>query len=250
MRIIIIGAGGHGRVVLDILRRDRHFEVAGFLDDNSAMHRQFIDKCEVLGDISLVNQFDNLGIDGAVIAIGDNRIRDKYAQKLEKFGVFLFNAIHPTATIADNTQIGKNVVITAGTIVCTNATIEDSVILNAGSIIGYDSTIHKAAHICPGAKLAHNVTIKESAFIGIGSTIIEGITVGDSAIVGAGAVVLQDVPAFSTVVGVPGSVVKASHIKQLDNDLLPSTADLEPARSLVKRPKRLRPDPVPIEAHS
>ncbi|MCK4627617.1 MAG: acetyltransferase [Sedimentisphaerales bacterium] len=248
MKIVIIGAGGHGRVVLDILRNNHQFEVAGFIDTNQALHRQSIDGIEVLGNLSLIQKLQEMGIGGAFVAIGDNRVRQKYAAFLAQAGVSLVSAIHPGASVAGTAQIGKNVVIAAGANICTHVTIEDSAILNTGCIIDHESVIHRAAHICPGVKLAGHVRVMESAFIGIGATIIQGITIGESAVVGAGTVVLQEVPAFTTVVGVPARIVKPSHITGITTkrvNLQPSTADLEPARSIIKRPQRRKPLPIP-----
>jgi len=248
MKIVIIGAGGHGRVVLDILRNNHQFEVAGFIDTNQALHQQSIDGIEVLGDLSLIQKLQEMGIGGAFVAIGDNRVRQKYAAFLAQAGVSLVSAIHPGASVAGTAQIGKNVVIAAGANICTHVTIEDSAILNTGCIIDHESVIHQAAHICPGVKLAGHVRVMKSAFIGIGATIIQGITIGESAVVGAGTVVLQEVPAFTTVVGVPARIVKPSHITGTTTKkvhLQPSTADLEPARSIIKRPQRRKPLPIP-----
>ena len=71
MRIVIIGAGGHGRVVLDILKNNHQFEVAGFLDSNPGLHGKITDGIKILGDITLINRFGELGVGGAIVAIGD-----------------------------------------------------------------------------------------------------------------------------------------------------------------------------------
>lgn len=244
MKIVIIGAGGHGRVVLSILRANHQFDVVGFLDANPALLHQNIDNLPIIGDFSLVGQLRQMGIEGAIVAIGDNRVRKNYAEKLQQADVTLVSAIHPSATITHNGLIGSNVVIAAGVNVCAHTVIEDSVILNTGCIIDHESTVHKAVHICPGVKLAGHVTVQELAFVGIGAIVIQGITIGQSAVVGAGAVVLTQVPAFTTVVGVPARIVKSSHLPRIPVDVCISTADLEPARSLVKRPKRRGP-PAP-----
>jgi len=170
---------------------------------------------------------------------------------LSKNGVSLVSAIHPSASIADNARIGKNVVITSGSTICAHVIVEDSALLNTGCIIDHESTIRAGAHICPGVRLAGHVTVQESSFVGIGATVIQGVTIGECAVVGAGAVVLEDVPAYSTVVGVPAALVKASHVPSATSTQRPSTADVHPARSLVSRPKRRRlvqPEPVPAEA--
>jgi len=247
MKIIIIGAGGHGRVVLDILRNNHQFEVAGFIDGNPSLTHQKRDGIEILGDLSLLPRLSDMGIGGAIVAIGDNRIRKTYAEQLIQMGVNLVSAIHPSASVATTAHIGKNVVIAAGAHICTHAQIEDSAILNTGCIVDHESIIHHAAHVCPGVKLAGHVRVHESAFIGIGATVIQGVSIGQSAVVGAGAVVLREVPPFSTVVGVPAHLVKTSHLPAATHGsgpLEPSTADLEPARSLITRPKRQRLAPV------
>jgi len=208
MNIVIIGAGGHGRVVLDILRNNHQFDIAGFLDGNLALHGKEICGLEVLGDLSIVDQLNEQCVGGAIVAIGDNKIRNIYAQQLKTVGINLVSAIHPSVNIAQTAEVGKNVVIAAGANICTLAKINDSAIINTGCIIDHESIIHRAAHICPGVRIAGHVTVRPYAFVGIGATIIQGITIGEGAVVGAGAVVVQDVPAFTTVVGVPAKVIK------------------------------------------
>lgn len=206
MKIVIIGAGGQGRVVLDILRQSHQFEVAGFLDADSTRHRIEIDGLEIIGGPCILSTLkDTLRIGGAIVAIGDNGARVKYAQNLQRYRrAHLVNAIHPSATIAESAKIGKNVVVAAGANICTHVDIGDSVICNTGCIIDHESVIADGAHICPGVKIAGRVQVGESAFIGIGATIIQNVTIGEEAVVGAGSVIIKDVPAGAKVVGVPG----------------------------------------------
>ncbi|MBN2376942.1 MAG: acetyltransferase [Sedimentisphaerales bacterium] len=240
MKIVIVGAGGHGRVVLDILRNNHQFEVVGFLDSNPALHNNFVDGIEVFGDLSALGRAHEFGFRGAVIAIGDNRIRQAYAETVEKSGIGLVSAIHPTATIADTATIGKNVVIAAGAKVCTHVSIEDSAICNTGCIIDHESHIGKAVHICPGVRMAGHVNVQQAAFIGIGATVIQNITIGEAAVIGAGAVVIGDVAAYSTVVGVPAKVVKHSHLTVSDRTHLDNhVRKIE--QPTVTRPVRKRP---------
>ena len=254
MKIAIVGAGGHGRVVLDIVRNNHQFEVVGFLDANTSLRGQTVDDLPVLGDMSRVPDLAKLGIGAVIIAIGDNQVRRSYAGAFERARISLVSAIHPSASIADNAQVGKNVVIAAGANVCAHVIIGDSAILNTGCIVDHESRICTGAHVCPGVRLAGHVLVKESAFVGIGATVIQGVTIGESAVVGAGAVVLEDVPAYATVVGVPARSVRASHMRDAAGKRTASggeqgetsTADLEPARSMV-RPQRRRPTVRPEE---
>lgn len=247
MKAVIVGAGGHGMVVLDILRSSHQLHVAGFLDSNSTLHGTEVEGVPVLGDMTVANELARNGIEAGIVAIGDNRTRSTYAKALAKWGISLAGAIHPASHIAASAELGDNVVIAAGAILCANAIVADSVILNTGCSVDYGCRIGEAVHICPGAKLAGRVTVEPGAFVGIGAVVIEGVTIGQSAIVGAGAVVIDDVPAYSTVVGVPASAVRQSHLQGVGQTTLPSTADLEPARSIV-RPKRQAPSPSPVFA--
>lgn len=208
--VIIIGAGGHGRVVLDILRVAGQHNPIGFIDSNEYLWGKYVDGLKVLGNIEyLYNLSDeekaNIGV---IVAIGDNGIRRKFAEELLHSGIELINAIHPSANIATTATIGQNVVIAAGAHVCAHCQIGNSVILNTGCIVDHESIIANAVHICPGAKLAGRVIVESGAFVGIGATVIQNIRIGTDAIVGAGAVVIRDVPPGCTVVGVPARIIK------------------------------------------
>lgn len=208
MGTVIIGAGGHGRVVLDIFRHAYHTDPVGFLDANPDLLGQRVDGIEVIGDPSIIPALPGRGVNSAIVAIGDNGTRNMYAEALEANGIALANAIHPKATVADTASIGKNVVICAGAVVCAHCRIGDSVIINTASIVDHESAIGRGSHICPGARLAGRVIAEDFAFVGIGATVIQCLRIGRGATVGAGAVVLKDVPAFTTVVGVPAQQVR------------------------------------------
>lgn len=209
MKCVVVGAGGHGRVVLDILiNQDRH-EVLGFIDSNSNLAGRRVDGRRVLGDLAALPRIrDRMGVEGAVVAIGDNGVRRDFADQIDRLGLTLVNAVHPSANLARNVTLGSNVVIAAGALVCAHCQIGDSVILNTGCIVDHESMIGTATHVCPGARLAGGVTIESGAFVGIGATVIQNIRIGYEAVVGAGAVVIADVNPLSTVVGVPAQEIK------------------------------------------
>lgn len=205
---VVVGAGGHGRVVLDILIRARQHRVIGFLDSNPEIHGRRMDGVPILGDLSAIPDLKSQGVAGAIVAIGDNGVRRSFADEIESMGLDLLNAIHPSANLAHNVRIGRNVVIAAGALVCAHCQIGDSVILNTGCIIDHESMIGTAAHICPGARLAGRVMVESGAFVGIGATVLQGLRIGCEAIVGGGAVVIRDVEPMSTVVGVPARMIR------------------------------------------
>lgn len=208
-RCVILGCGGHGRVVLDILMNVGTFDVVGFLDSNPDVYGRRIDGIEVLGHPDDLPQIrGDLGVDCAIVAIGDNGVRRQFADRIESVDLELINAVHPSANLARNASIGRNVVVAAGALVSAHCQIGDSAILNTGCIIDHESLIGTGAHVCPGSRLAGRTTIESGAFIGIGATVIQNIRVGFEAVVGAGAVVISDVAPMSTVVGVPARIIK------------------------------------------
>ncbi len=209
MNIVIVGAGGHGRVVLDILLRAGRHDVVGFLDSNAEIVGRRMDGQLVLGGLDDIPRLrDEMNVQGAIVAIGDNGVRRNYAERIERTGLALINAIHPSANIARNVTIGTNCVIAAGALVCAHCQIGDSVILNTGCIVDHESMVGTACHICPGARLAGRVTVESGAFVGIGATVIQNIRIGCEAVIGGGAVVIHEVAPMSTVVGVPAREIK------------------------------------------
>ncbi len=227
-RIVVIGAGGHGRVVLDILLARAEHDVVGFLDSNVEVHGRRIDGVPVLGDLDrLATLRDEMGLNGAIVAIGDNGVRRGFARRVEQCGLSLIRAIHPTACIAHNAHIGRNTVIAAGVVVCANCQVGDSAILNTGCIVDHQTLIGEGVHVCPGVRIAGRVTIEAGAFLGIGATVVPNVRIGCEAIVGAGSVVVDDVPPLATVVGVPArSIRQAAAGEDLAAMLLPLNASL------------------------
>jgi len=203
MDVLILGAGGQGRVVLDILRAAGQYQPAGFVDADPGLTGTQITGLDVLGQIDSLPRLRQQNISRAIVAIGDNRARLGFAQLLLEQGFELVNAVHPRAHLALGVRVGQNVVIAAGAMVCTQATLDDSVIINTGAIVDHECQIGRGVHIAPGAVLAGRVRVEEGAFVGLGARVIQRLTIGAFATVGAGAVVLEDVPADITVVGVP-----------------------------------------------
>jgi sugar O-acyltransferase (sialic acid O-acetyltransferase NeuD family) len=224
MKTVIVGCGGHGRVVLDILRAAGKHEAVGFLDSNPEMHGRHVDGLRVLGDLADVGLLRRAHrVEGAVIAIGDNGVRRNYADVCERAGLKLINAIHPSANIAANASIGRNVVVAAGALVCAHCQIGDSVILNTGCIVDHETMIGTSTHICPGARLAGRVAVESGAFVGIGATVIQSVRVGYEAVIGAGAVVICNVAPMTTMVGVPAKEIKRTADDEWANWLVPES---------------------------
>lgn len=208
MDTVIIGAGGHGKVVLDVLQCEGKHRVVGFLDADASLHGSAVAGVQVMGGINQLLKLKQQKVRGAIIAIGDNRVRQQYAREAIEAGLELLTAIHPSATVARTATIGKNVVIAAKAVVCPDAKIGDSTIVNTAAVVDHECVVEEAVHIAPGALLAGRVKIEESAFIGMGACILQCLSVGARTVVGAGAVVRADLPAGVTAVGVPARIIK------------------------------------------
>jgi acetyltransferase EpsM len=194
----IYGASGHGKVIFDILNIQQVFEVE-FVDDNRN-GKLFSCPIRKLGDLR------HKADDSWIIGIGDNKIRKQISQSLN---VIYTSAIHPSATVSDYAKLGLGVVIMAGAIINASATIGSHVIVNTNCSIDHDSFIEDFVHIAPGAAICGNVHVGEGTLIGTGAAVIPGVVIGKNCVIGAGSVVINNIPDYSTVVGVPGGILKS-----------------------------------------
>jgi sugar O-acyltransferase (sialic acid O-acetyltransferase NeuD family) len=204
MSIVVYGARGHARVLLELMDRAGIGPIAGLLDDDPALLHTKVDDIEVLGPISkLATLLRVHRIHRAVIAVGDNATRRRLAEHARSLGLRLPQLIHPSAIVSPTAHIGEGTVVLPGAIVGVCTTVGDLCILNTRSTIDHDCQIGDCVHIAPGATLTGRVTVCDGALIGAGATIIPDIVVGEESIIGAGATVIRDVPSHTTVVGCP-----------------------------------------------
>jgi sugar O-acyltransferase (sialic acid O-acetyltransferase NeuD family) len=210
-KVVIIGAGGFGREVLDICEEDNRsgvrWEILGFVDDNPEVQSQKVRGYPVLGGVEVFSKFKANEVK-AVIAIGDNRIRKKVAEKAAAYGAGFCNVIHPSAIMTPHVKLGKGVIIAAGCILTNNITVGDFVIINLGVTVGHDTEIESFVNLNPGVHINGNNKIGEGAYIGSGAVTIQNITIGKWSVIGAGAVVTNDIPDRVVAVGVPAKPIK------------------------------------------
>lgn len=214
IKVIGFGAGGHARVIIDILTTIGGFDIVGLLDGDRSLWNTEVLGVPVLGDDSLRDELRQRGIQAAFIGLGsikNTEPRKRLYESAQASGFELVRAIHPSAVISKHAIIGDGPMIMAGAIVNPAARIGNNVIINTGAIVEHDCEIADHAHVATGARLGGAVRIGAGSHIGLGASIREGIRVGAGAIVGAGAVVIADVPDLTVVVGVPARVLRTVH---------------------------------------
>lgn len=193
MRLIIIGASGHGKVVADIAK-DKYEEIV-FLDDDPN-----IKSCAGYPVLGLTTMTPELEGD-VFVAVGDNRIRKKLMEKNR--GRHFPVLFHPSAVVADGVETGEGSVVMAGAVINPGATIGKGAIVNTSSSIDHDCVVGDYCHISVGAHLCGTVEIGDNVWIGAGAVVSNNLTICSDCMIGAGAVVINDIEETGTYIGVP-----------------------------------------------
>jgi len=211
-RIVIVGAGGQGREIVqlvhDINAHKDIWTIVGFIDDNPELKGRVISGYPVIGDSNMASS-SLLQECCFVCAIGDSLVREKIVEKLKEINssIKFATLIHPSSIVGNRTTIGVGTIIAANVTLTVDVTVGEQVLINYGCTIGHDCFIDCYATILPGSNLSGNVVVSRTATIGSAGVILPGKKVGVGAFVGAGAVVTKDVANGSTVVGVPAKLI-------------------------------------------
>jgi sugar O-acyltransferase (sialic acid O-acetyltransferase NeuD family) len=194
--LVVFGAGGHGKVVCDILLSAGE-TVFGFVDEAKVGARVL--DLPVIGGASWL-----VGKDARVaLGVGDNAARARIAEECVRAGASLVTAIHPTAVVARSATVEEGAVVMALAVVNAEARIARGAIVNTAAVIEHDCVVGEFAHVSPNATLAGGCIVKTRAHLGIGASMLPGTTVGEDAVVGGGAVVARDVADRVVAIGVP-----------------------------------------------
>jgi len=208
MKIIVMGASGHGQVVADVLfqmwTKGREMEIVGFLDDDAALMGTKVMGLNVLGKLADLPAMPH---DCVILGIGDNAVRARLFAELTSAGKRFVTAIHPSAVLAPDVVISPGAVLCAGVAINTGGRVRENSILNTCASLDHHSVLEPHCHVAPGVHLAGNVRVGEGALMGIGSCAVPGISIGAWSVGGAGAAVTRDVPERATVGGVPARLL-------------------------------------------
>ncbi len=207
--LVIIGASGHAKVIIDIIEKHNKYNIVGAIDSfkpigSSVFNIKIIGREHDIEHLKKTHHFNR-----GIIAIGDNHARKKIYKKIINTAPdFKFiNAIHPSAIIGKNVTIGKGVAIIAGAIINSDAKVGDFCIINTKASLGHDSELEAFSSLAPNSTIGGGVKIGTCTAIYLSASVIQGINIGAHSIIGAGSLIVKDVKNHVKVFGVPGKVV-------------------------------------------
>lgn len=208
-QVVVYGAGGHGKVVAEIILSSGACELLGFLDDGRAAGVRVLG-LPVLGGFDWLESHPEVRV---VPAVGDNRTRERTAERCLALGRTLEPAIHPTASVSPSARVGAGTVVMANASINAEAHIGVGAIINTGAVIEHDCQVGDFAHVSPNAAMGGGSALGRGSHLGLCACILPLIQVGARSTVGAGAVVREALPDGVTAAGVPARVLRRTSEK-------------------------------------
>lgn len=204
MRMVFIGASGHGKVCAEVAELNGYDEIL-FLDDDKRLN-----ECIGYPIVGTVNEFQKYANYKSVffISIGDGNIRGRIQEEIEWSNLSIATLVHPTSVVSRNSVIGTGTVIMAGSVINSGTKVEKGCIINTSSSIDHDVRIGSYSHIAVGAHICGTVRIGSKCWIGAGAIVKNNISICNDCIVGAGAVVVKDIKKAGTYIGMPARRIR------------------------------------------
>lgn len=206
IRVVGLGAGGHAKGIIEILRADDRCELVGCLDSDPHLRERELLGVPILGNDDLLPGLVESGVTHFFVGVGnvgDGSRQRRLYELGDSLGLTAMTTLHPSAVISPSATLGRGATILALAVVNACAVIGDNVIVNSAAVVEHDCVLGDHVHVATGARLTGGVRVDDGSLIGAGATVRQGITIGRQATVAAGAVVVTDVIAGTTVVGVP-----------------------------------------------
>lgn len=207
MRLYIIGAGGHGKVVAEVATLMGIFEEIFFLDDKKR-------EGSFILNYKVINNIDFEYIRGIInknnyffVAIGDCFIRKELNEKLEKHNANISTLVHPNASLSQFSVIGPGSIVCSGAILGPDSRIGKGSIINHSATVDHDCIIGEFTHICPHSSLSGGAKIGNLSVLGTGARVIQGISIGGNCNIGASALVVRDIPSNNKALGIPARII-------------------------------------------
>ncbi len=210
-KIIIIGASGHGKVLADIVEQEGRYRLAGFVDATVAAGTDFFGSPVLGREEDLPGLTEKMGLDGCLVAVGDNWSRMQCVAKVKSLVPELpfVSVAHPSARIARSTVIGAGTAVMAGAVLGPDVRVGEFCIVNTSACLDHDGVMENFSSLAPGVVAGGNVQIGTGSAVSLGARLIHGVAVGAHSVVGAGATVLEDIKDRVLAHGTPARVVRS-----------------------------------------
>jgi UDP-perosamine 4-acetyltransferase len=206
--IIIIGAGGHAKVVADALLA-AHEPVEGFTDAESSRRGAMILGIPILGgdDVVLARGVQSVRLANGIGSVESTARRREVFMHFRELGFRFVTVVHPRATVSPSAVLAEGVQVMAGAVIQAGAVAGENAIVNTSAIVDHDCRIGAHCHLAPGCVLSGGITIGDGSHIGAGSTVRQGLNLGPNTVVAAGAAVVSDHVGGATLAGVPARLL-------------------------------------------
>lgn len=198
--MVVIGAGGHAKVVVE-LARSCGFEVVGCLDADDTP--RLVVGAPVIGKDDMAAALLAEGVGFAALGLGSNRTRERIGLRFEELGFELPALISPRATVSPSAVVERGAIVMPGAVLNADCRIGAFSIINTCASVDHDCRLGVAAHVAPGGRLAGSVVVGDRAMLGVGSAVAPGVSIGDDATLGAGATAIYDIQSNAIAVGTP-----------------------------------------------
>lgn len=245
-KIIIIGASGHAKVIIDAIELVGKYSIHGYIDSYKPKEKKILNYT-ILGSEKIIPELVNKGINKGIIAIGDNYKRAKMAKKILKTvpNFEFVSIIHPSAIISKYANIGNGSVILGGAIIDVDSKVGDFCIVNNAANLGHDSTMESYSSLAPNTSTGGAVFIGKYTAISIGANVLQSIHVGEHTIIGAGALVTNDIDSYKIAYGVPAKTIRDrkkgdSYLHHISTNTTFEVFNINDQKSLKKYKKTLK----------
>ena len=210
-RIVVLGGGGHAKVVVDTITYLDAIDCIGVLDNDPSLWGTCISGAPILGNDDIIPDLISQGVSGFIVgigSIGDNKPREYLFKLGIRYGLKPVSVIHPSAVCSQFSVIGRGSVVFPLAVINASAELGINVIVNTSAIVEHDCYLGDHSHVASGGRLCGAVELGDRAHVGAGATVLQGVIVGTGAIVGAGSVVVDNVPSGTVVAGIPARFMK------------------------------------------
>ncbi|MFB7138215.1 acetyltransferase [Gottfriedia sp. NPDC056225] len=208
MKIIILGNGGHSKVIQEMVVSLKIHKIIAILDEKIEFEKK--ENGIIYAPFSAIKSLMAHDVK-VVIAVGDNFARKKIVKTLELKDDQYISIFHPSSVISSSAIIGNGTVVMPKSVINAGAIIGSHCIINTASIVEHDNIVGNFSHVSPNSTLTGSVTLGEGVHIGASATLIPGIKIGEWSVIGAGSTVIQDIPSFSKAVGSPTRIINKNY---------------------------------------